>query len=811
MDQAFFNFLTKIEPGYTAKSIQAVLELKTEGATVPFMARYRKEKTGNLDEVQIRQIIDSFETFNEIIKRKTFLLKEIGEQGNLTEELKKRIEFSWDLGDLEEIYRPYKKKKKTKATIARDAGLEPLAQWIWDVGHGASAGDQTLEIKAKTFINPSHKIITYEEAIKGAQDILIEKIANEPTLRAAVHQDHLNHGKVIAKAAKGFKPHSKFEMYKEFEDSVKDLLLQKNSHRYLAMRRGWQEEELTVTIKANEEDAIKKYSAFATSTPDNAIGELLKTCAKQALQVYVLPSIVNEIHRLLKEKSDDHAIMVFAENVKKLLLASPFGPKVILGVDPGLRTGCKIALIDKAGTYLSHTVLHTLGSDAESKALLLFGEVLKHMQIDAIGVGNGTAGRETEVFLRKILKSLEKNIPIIMVNESGASVYSASEVARQEFPDLDLTVRGAISIARRLQDPLSELVKIDPKSIGVGQYQHDVSPSLLKKSLDAVVESCVNNVGVDLNTASSSLLSYVSGIGPTLAQNIIEHRKTKGLFQERSELLKVGKFSTKVFEQSAGFLRIRSGKHILDSTGIHPERYSAVRDMAQDLGVGLTELIGEGAKKLLANRTKWATLIGEFTFDDIVKELEKPGRDPRDPFKTFQFREDIFEVKDLKEGMICPGLVTNVTNFGAFVDIGVHQDGLVHISELSQTFVDDPKKIVSPGDAVKVKVLKVDSEKNQISLSMRMEERPQFRTPSEDHQRPQHTQKQQPKTTTQRPSNTGRPNSSGPSSDRRGFTPSPQQKGRHQGQGQGPHSGQSRPAATPFNNPFAGLGSLLKK
>jgi len=381
-----------------------------------------------------------------------------------------------------------------------------------------------------------------------------------------------------------------------------------------------------------------------------------------------------------------------------------------------------------------------------------------------------------------------------MVNESGASVYSASDVARQEFPDLDLTVRGAISIARRLQDPLAELVKIDPKSIGVGQYQHDVSPSQLKKSLDAVVESCVNNVGVDLNTASASLLSYVSGIGPSLAQNIIEHRKTKGLFQERSELLKIPKFSTKVFEQSAGFLRIRNGKQVLDSTGIHPERYTAVRDMAQDAGTSLTEVIGEGSKKLLQNRTKWAALIGEYTFDDIVKELEKPGRDPRDPFKTFQFREDIFEVKDLKEGMICPGIVTNVTNFGAFVDIGVHQDGLVHISELSQTFVDDPRKVVNPGDQVKIKILKVDTEKNQISLSMRMEERPQFKARSEEpQQRPQ----------AQQPRKDFNNNNKRPQQNSQGSRPHSPPQHQHQGRGPGP--------STPFNNPFANLGTLIKK
>lgn len=777
MDQALQSYLARIAPTVTAKSAQAVIELAAEGATVPFIARYRKEKTGNLDEVQIRAVIEGHETFNEIIKRKAFLIKEIGEQNNLTAEVQKRIELSWDLGELEEIYKPFKKKKKTKATIAREAGLEPLAQWIWDMGHGLIKDEQTMEMKAKNFLNPTAKIQTYEEALKGAQDILVDKIANDADLRAMVAKNYNEKGRVVAKAAKGFKPNSKYDMYKEFEEPVKNLMDAKNNHRYLAMRRGWQEEELAVDVKGDDEDILKSYEKFATSTPDNAIGEYLKTSSRLALNVYVLPSVVNEVHRLLKEKADADAITVFAENVRKLLLASPYGSKCVLGVDPGLRTGCKVALIDKSGAFISHTVLYTLGDDADRKAKALFGEVLKQIQIEAIAVGNGTAGRETESFLRKVLKDLGKNIPVVMVSESGASVYSASEVAREEFPDLDVTVKGAISIARRLQDPLAELVKVDPKSIGVGQYQHDVNQSQLKKSLEAVVESCVNNVGVDVNTASAALLSHVAGIGPALAKGIVEHRK-KVLFSDRSELLKIPKFSTKVYEQAAGFLRIPGGKQVLDSTGIHPERYQAVTDMAKDMGVSLSEIIGEGAKKLVSQRTKWAQLVGEFTFDDIVKELEKPGRDPRDPFKVFQYRDDIMEVKDLKEGMICPGIVTNVTNFGAFVDIGVHQDGLVHISALSHKFVDDPRKVVNPGDHVTVKVLKVDVVKNQISLTMKMDDAPEMAAPRGE-RRPE-----QRGAGGGRPMGGGRPQG-GPGQQR----PAPAQK----------------PPANPFNNPFAAL------
>jgi len=788
MDQALQSYLSRIIPTVPAKSAAAVIELAAEGGTVPFIARYRKEKTGNLDEVQIRAVLEGHETYNEVVKRKAFLIKEIGEQNNLTAEVKKRIDVSWDLGELEEIYKPFKKKKKTKATIAREAGLEPLATWIWGMGHGLLKDTETMEMKAKNFLNATAKIVTYEDALKGAQDILVDKIANEPDLRVIVSKNYMEKGRVIAKAAKGYKPHSKFEMYKEFEEPVKSLFETKSSHRYMAMRRGWQEEELSVDVKGDEEDLLRTFVSYATKNPDNAIGDFLAQCARLALNVYVVPSVVNEVHRVLKEKGDEDAIKVFAENVRKLLLASPYGPKCILGVDPGLRTGCKVALIDKGGNFISHTVLYTLGDNAEEKAKVLFKEVLKQIQIEAIAVGNGTAGRETEVFLRKVLKDLKSNIPVVMVNESGASVYSASDVARVEFPELDITVRGAISIARRLQDPLAELVKIDPKSIGVGQYQHDVNQPSLKKSLEAVVESCVNNVGVDLNTASTALLSFVSGIGPALATNIVEHRKTKGLFTERSELLKVPKFSTKVYEQAAGFLRIHGGKVVLDNTGIHPERYTAIRDMTQELGCAIPDVVGEGAKKLLPLKKKWAVLIGEFTFDDIVKELEKPGRDPRDPFKVFQFRDDIFEVKDLKEGMICPGIVTNVTNFGAFVDIGVHQDGLVHISALSTKFVEDPRKVVNPGDQVSVKVLKVDGQKNQISLTMRMDDAP-------EHKAPREMKSQQQPALSPRPA--GERATVGPRRDQPAA------------RGGGGNAG--KPAGNPFNNPFAALLNVNDK
>ena len=794
MEQALQGYLARFAQGISPKSAAAVLELAAEGGTVPFIARYRKEKTGNLDEVQIRTVIEANETYLEVVKRKAFLVKEIGEQNNLTPVIQKRIDLSWDLNELEEIYKPFKKKKKTKATLAREAGLEPLANWIWDMGHGLIKDDETMEIRAKKFINPNKKIVTYEEALKAAQDIIVERIANDPGLREQVVKNYFEQGKVSAKAAKGIKPNSKFEMYaKDFAEPVKSLLEEKSSHRYMAMKRGWQEDELTVDLTADDEMLLKTYEKFATTNSENAIGTYLRESARLALNVYVVPSVKNEVHAKLKEKSDEHAIKVFTENVRRVLLGSPYGTKCVLGVDPGLRTGCKIALVDKAGNYVSHTVMHILGEGMDAKAKTLIAEVTKQIKIEAIAVGNGTAGRETEIFLKKVLKDLGKDIPVIMVSESGASVYSASDIARTEFPDLDLTVKGAISIARRLQDPLAELVKVDPKSIGVGQYQHDVNQSQLKKGLEAVVESCVNNVGVDVNTASASLLAYVSGVGPGLATAITDHRKKNGLFQDRSELMKVPRFTNKVYEQAAGFLRVLNGKVFLDSTGIHPERYSAIRDMAQDLGANINELVGDGAKKLLAARTKWASIVGEYTFDDMIKELEKPGRDPRDPFKVFQFREDIFEVKDLTEGMICPGLVTNVTNFGAFVDIGVHQDGLVHISELAHKFVEDPRKVVNPGDQVMVKVLKVDQAKNQIALSMKLEAAPDHKSFRDmKDQRNDGPRKEAPR------------GQSGPRAPQSGFKPSPPKPGREFKPRDG---GPVKPAqpANPFNNPFAAL------
>lgn len=721
-------------------SADAVLKLTAEGGTVPFIARYRKEQTGNLDEVAIQQVIDAKERWDEIIKRQTFIVEEIERQGKLTDELKNKILATFNLDSLEDIYLPYKQKRKTKATMAKEAGLEPLADWVWNIGHGLVAAEpgQLLDVFALAFYNEEAKITDAAAAIQGAQDILIERLSETQELREFTRKYVFEKAHARTGKAEKAKPHSKYEKYFDYCETIQPLLKPENSHRYLAMRRGWMEEELTLNLGAGlipsttqegaqeidpnyEAGLLARYESEAVSNEaaEQAIKDLLLKAARMAMKAYVVPSIETEVHRALKEVADEAAIKVFAENVRKLLLAAPFGSKAVLGVDPGIRTGCKLALVDDAGKYITSTVMHLQSDGEKAKAKKLLEETVKNGNVRAIAVGNGTAGRETELFVREALKDAGlQHVPVVMVNESGASIYSASETAREEFPDLDLTVRGAISIARRLQDPLAELVKTDPKSIGVGQYQHDVSQPALKKGLDFVVDSCVNSVGVNLNTASYHLLEHVSGIGPSLAKKIVEQRSTNGLFTSRQQLLDIPRFSKKTFEQAAGFLRIASAEHPLDNTGVHPERYPQLEALAARLGKTVADLTGPGVALVKQDEALKAE-VGEFTFADIVAELSKPGRDPREEFQAFTFREDIHAVSDLQPGMVCPGIVTNVTNFGAFVDIGVHQDGLVHISQLSDRFIKDPRDVVNPGDRVSVRVLEINLDKNQIALTMK--------------------------------------------------------------------------------------------
>lgn len=737
----FQTWFQKEQPTISPSQAEAVIKLNSEGATLPFIARYRKEQTNNLDEVGIQIVIDAAEKWENIIKRQKFISEEIEKQEKLTPELKEKILSTFVLETLEDIYLPYKLKRKTKATIAKEAGLEPLAQWIWDLGHGLLKADQTLEVFATSFINEEKKIKDIAAALQGAQDILVERLSETQELRQFVRENTFKNGAIRSAKGSKAKPNSKFDNYFSFNESITHLLQAQNSHRYLAMRRGWMEEELSLSVGGKpdpqggdsgfEEKLLKAFENAACTNPQSPGTEILMKAARLALKGYVQPSIESEVHKQLKEMADEAAIKVFAENVRKLLLASPYGPKSVLGVDPGIRTGCKLAVIDDSGKYIGNTVMH-LQSESEKKAAQKgLEQLVKKAKIQAIAVGNGTAGRETESFIRTALKEVGLvHIPVVMVNESGASVYSASEVARKEFPDLDVTVRGAISIARRLQDPLAELVKIDPKSIGVGQYQHDVGEHALKKSLDLVVDTCVNQVGVNLNTSSEHLLSHVSGIGPGLAKSIVDYRNKKGLFKSREELLEVSRFSKKTFEQAAGFIRVPESENPLDHTGVHPERYPLLEALAHRLGKSVKELMGSGIDWIKKD-TQFKKELDAFTFEDILKELEKPGRDPRDPFVTFHYRDDIMEVKDLKPDMLCPGIVTNVTNFGAFVDIGVHQDGLVHISQLSDKFVKDPSEVVSAGDHVQVRVLEINLEKHQIALSMKSEKSPQMNRPAQ--------------------------------------------------------------------------------
>jgi uncharacterized protein len=740
MSLTFPLWLAQEHPKIPLAGAQAVLALAEGGATVPFIARYRKEQTGNLDEVAIRQVLDTKERWDDLVKRQSFIVEEIGRQGKLTPELEARIRATFDSVALEDLYLPYKQKRKTKAETAREAGLGLLADWLWACGHGADAAGETPEARAAAFVDADKGVVDAAAALAGASDIVVERLSEDAGLRQQVRSATFERGCARTRKGDKAKTPSRFENYFAYQEPVKELLKPSSSHRYLAMRRGWMEEELVLTLggRLGDDGATdplvdELLAAFETAACPSAFAAfpgaaLLKRAARLALRAHVMLSIDSEVHKALREVADIAAITVFAENVRKLLLAAPFGPKPVLGVDPGLRTGCKLAVIDATGRYLGSGLMHLETPAGKAAAAPILADLVKKGGISAVAVGNGTAGRETETFVREALRHFELDVPVVMVSEAGASVYSASDAAREEFPELDVTIRGAISIARRLQDPLAELVKIDPKSIGVGQYQHDVSETGLRRSLEAVVDSCVNQVGVNVNTASYHLLAHVSGIGPGLARAIVEHRSKAGLFKSRDGLLEVPRFSKKVYEQAAGFLRVPDAAHPLDNTGVHPERYGALDKLASELGVTTAALLGSGVT-LVKQARGFKEEVGAFTYDDLIRELEKPGRDPRDGFVPFSFRADIHELKDLQPQMVCPGIVTNVTNFGAFVDIGVHQDGLVHISQLADKFVKDPREVVSAGDRVTVRVLEVKLDKKQIALTMKTERAPSASAP----------------------------------------------------------------------------------
>ena len=788
-------------PGLALSGAAAVLKLAAEDATVPFIARYRKEQTGNLDEVAIQHVLDAKERWDDLLRRQAFIVEEIERQKKLTPELKETILATFDRARLEDLYLPFKSKRKSRATLAREAGIEPLADWVWNCGHGTDKPleGQTLELWAFTFRNEEAGFKDLEAVLTGALDILTERLAELADLRQLVRDAYFQKGVLRARKGEKVKPHSKYETYFEYSEKVPALMKPEHSHRYLAVRRGWMEGELALTMGGTTDDSdfearsLAPFEAAALTVPDSPGADLLRKAARAALKGHVVPSIENEVHKALKDVADVAAITVFADNVRQLLLASPYGPKAVVGVDPGVRTGCKLAVVNAAGQFIASTTIKLRTDEEKEAAKKLLAEMLAKTEIRAIAVGNGTAGRETQAFLSAAVKELGQAVPVVMVSEAGASVYSASAVAREEFPEVDVSVRGAISIARRLQDPLAELVKIDPKSIGVGQYQHDVSQSWLKRSLDQVVERCVNQVGVDLNTASTHLLAHVSGLGPALAKAIVERRATGGLFRTRQQLLEIGRFTKKTFEQAAGFLRIPGGDHPLDNTAVHPERYALIEGLATRLGKAVGDLLGPGAESVKAEADIREEL-GHYTFDDVVRELASPGRDPRDAFVPFEYREDVHEVKDLKPGMVCPGIVTNVTNFGAFVDVGVHQDGLVHVSQMAGRFVKDPRGVIKPGDRVQARVLAVDLDKKQISLSLKPEPKPRLPRPARPARKPAPAKPAPERAKAPAPRPEPRRPSRPPAAPSKPSRPAPP----------------ARPAKPVFNNPFAVLAQLKK-
>ena len=693
------------------RGLVAVIEQLDEGGTVPFIARYRKEATGNLDEVQIRDIEEKLAYFRDLTERRATILASIAEQGKLTDELKSRIEATLDKSELEDLYLPYRPKRRTKATIAREKGLQPLASYLWQQQLSA----QPLESFAATFVNAELGVASLDEAIEGARHIVAEWISEDADLRKALRRLMFDEGMIVSrKATDAVDEQEKFKMYYEYKEPVKAI----PSHRMLAIRRGESENVLYFLIEVEPERPIALIQRHALRQQGDWTPQL-KVAIDDAWKRLLNSSIQGEIRLELKRRSDADAIQVFRNNLYNLLLAPPAGPISVLGIDPGLRTGCKIAVVDATGKLLAHDVLYLHTSKhGNAEAIPKLEALLRQHHVRAIAIGNGTASRETDAFVRTFLR--EKNIEDIFsvtVSESGASVYSASDIARQEFPDLDLTVRGAISIARRLQDPLSELVKVDPKSIGVGQYQHDVDQRQLQDSLEKVIESCVNRVGVDLNTSSWTLLRFVAGITERTAQNIVGYRNEKGGFRSRTEVLEVQGIGPKTFEQAAGFLRIRDGDNPLDMTAVHPESYPLVEQIAVSLKTTVKEVIQ--SPQLLEQVDRKQLFAGAYTLDDILAELRKPGRDPRNKFVAPVFHEEVREISDVQAGMVLEGVVTNVTKFGAFVDIGVHQDGLVHISELSNRYIKEPSEAVKAGQIVKVKVLSVDARAKRIALSIK--------------------------------------------------------------------------------------------
>ncbi len=693
------------------KQVSTTAALLDEGATVPFISRYRKEMTGSLDEVQVAAIRDRVLQLRELDKRREAILKSLAEMGKLTPELEKLVNEAETMVALEDIYLPYRPKRKTRATAAREKGLQPLADLILEQGRA------DLELEAAKYIDEQKGVASVEEALAGARDIIAEYISENAEVRTRMRALFLEKGTFQSKVITGKEEAGiKYKDYFDWTEPVKSA----PSHRILAMRRGEKEEMLWLDIQPPEEESIHLLEQLFVNG-NNESSQQVKLAIGDGYKRLLKPSMETEVRLLTKKKADEEAIRVFAENARQLLMAAPLGQKRTMAIDPGFRTGCKVVCLDEQGKLLEYTAIfpHT-GAGNVKEAEKTTRHLIEKYNIEAIAIGNGTAGRETELFVRNLNIA---GINIVMVNESGASIYSASEAARDEFPDKDVTVRGAVSIGRRLMDPLAELVKIDPKSIGVGQYQHDVDQSKLQTSLDDTVISCVNAVGVELNTASKQILAYVSGLGPQLAQNIVDYRNENGAFKRREQLKKVARLGDKAYEQAAGFLRIHDAENPLDTSAVHPERYSLVEQMAKDLKCSIKELMDNTQLRKSIPLQKYASeTVGLPTLNDIMAELAKPGRDPREQFEAFSFTDGVNAIGDLKIGMKLPGIVTNITNFGAFVDIGVHQDGLVHLSQITNRFIKDPNEVLKVHQKVEVTVTEVDANRKRISLSMKANE-----------------------------------------------------------------------------------------
>ena len=701
-----FNNMIGSALNITERQVSNTLSLLNGGATIPFISRYRKEATGGLDEVQIGEIKERYDKLTEIAKRKETILKTIEEQGKLTADLKKRIESCWDATELEDIYLPYKPKRKTRAEVARQKGLEPLATILM------MQRENNLMARVRTFVKGEVK--DEEDALKGARDIIAEQVSEDERSRNQLRNQFVRQAIISSKVVKGKEEEAaKYKDYFDFSEPLKRC----TSHRLLAIRRGEAEGLLKVSISPDDEECTERLERnYVRGTGE--CSQQVKEAVRDAYKRLLKPSIETEFATLSKEKADEEAIRVFAGNLRQLLLAPPLGQKRVMGIDPGYRTGCKVVCLDAQGNLLHNETIYPHPPKSEhSLSARKLTKLVEQYQIEAIAIGNGTASRETEAFVTN--QRYDRKLQVFVVSEDGASIYSASKIAREEFPEYDVTVRGAVSIGRRLMDPLAELVKIEAKSIGVGQYQHDVDQTALKKSLDITVESCVNSVGVNLNTASRHLLTYVSGLGPALAQNIVDYRAENGAFTSRKELMKVPRMGAKAFEQCAGFLRIPGAKNPLDNSAVHPESYAVVEHIAKDLKCSVEDLIKNKELRSQIDIKKYVTdQIGLPTLTDIMAELEKPGRDPRQAIKVFEFDQHVKTIDDLKEGMTLPGIVTNITNFGCFVDVGIKENGLVHVSQLCRQFVSDPTTVVNIHQHVQVKVLSIDRERKRISMTM---------------------------------------------------------------------------------------------